>query len=53
MIVGAAPSCSPALAAKKAMGIAANSCVYTNHNFTWQRIKEDGSIDDGAVSQPT
>jgi ATP-dependent HslUV protease subunit HslV len=31
--------------AKKAMTIAADTCVYTNHNFTYQIINSDGTAD--------
>jgi ATP-dependent protease HslVU (ClpYQ) peptidase subunit len=33
--------------AKKAMSIAADCCVYTNSNFSWHHIQEDGSIVSG------
>jgi ATP-dependent protease HslVU (ClpYQ) peptidase subunit len=36
--------------ATAAMTIAANSCVYTNSNFSWQHIKPDGSIESGDSS---
>ena len=34
--------------AHKAMTIAADSCVYTNHNFTIMRIDGDGTVKDEA-----
>ena len=37
--------------AKKAMGIAADSCIYTNHNFTSLQIEADGTIAEAAVEQ--
>jgi ATP-dependent HslUV protease subunit HslV len=39
--------------AKSAMTIAANSCIYTNSNFSWQHIKPDGSIESGDASGVT
>jgi ATP-dependent HslUV protease subunit HslV len=33
--------------AKAAMTIAADSCIYTNSNFSWQHIKPDGTIESG------
>ena len=49
------PPASPVLssfpAAKKAMGIAADSCIYTNHNFTSLQIEADGTIAEAAVEQ--
>jgi ATP-dependent protease HslVU (ClpYQ) peptidase subunit len=36
--------------AQAAMTIAANSCIYTNSNFSWQHIKPDGSIESGDAS---
>jgi len=33
--------------AKKAMTIAADTCVYTNHNFTYQIINADGTTSSG------
>jgi ATP-dependent HslUV protease subunit HslV len=33
--------------AHRAMRIAADSCVYTNHSFTWQQINGDGTLSQG------
>lgn len=36
--------------ARAAMSIAAESCIYTNSNFSWQHIRLDGSIESGDSS---
>jgi hypothetical protein len=34
------------------MGIAADSCIYTNHNFTSLQIEADGTIAEAVVEPP-
>ena len=36
------------LVAQKSMKIAADCCVYTNHNFLWHHIQQDGKIVSGS-----
>eukprot|EP00877_Chromochloris_zofingiensis_P003705 jgi/Chrzof1/13335/Cz07g29090.t1 len=38
--------------AQKAMKIAADCCVYTNHNFTWHCIHANGEIESGTNLAP-
>jgi ATP-dependent HslUV protease subunit HslV len=44
------PGLQPLDVAQRAMRIAAEKCVYTNSNFIWECIGEDGQLQSGSSS---